>query len=87
LAIFTGILIFLPCALGSLLISKGDKFYESLYNISWHLLSVSDKKTLALIILNSEKSKGLTAGIRTLEFSAFQEVNHKLKYYDLYVYE
>ncbi|XP_070502403.1 odorant receptor 30a-like [Chironomus tepperi] len=72
----TGCLIFLPCAISSVLISKGDKFYTNLYNISWRLMSIEDQKTLRFIILNSKKSKGLAAGIRTLELSAFLEVNN-----------
>ncbi|KAL7029970.1 hypothetical protein ACKWTF_006452 [Chironomus riparius] len=73
-AVSTGFLIFLPCALGSVLISKGDEFYQNLYNISWHLMSISDQKSLKFIILNSKKPNGLAAGIRTLELSAFLEI-------------
>ncbi|KAL7029971.1 hypothetical protein ACKWTF_006453 [Chironomus riparius] len=74
-AISTGFLIFLPCVLGSILISKGDEFYRKLYNISWHLLSISNQKSFKFIILNSKTSKGLAAGIQTLELTAFLEVN------------
>ena len=73
-AVSTGALIFLPCALGSILISKGDKFYENVYNISWNLLSTSDQKSLAFIILYAKKPKGLAAGITTLNLSTFLEV-------------
>ena len=61
-----------------MLISKGDEFYQNLYDISWHLLPITDQKSLIFIILNSKKSKGLAAGYRTLELSAFHEVNYSI---------
>jgi hypothetical protein len=57
-----------------MLTSKGDEFYENLYNISWNSLSISDQKSLQIIILYAKKPKGLAAGITTLDFGTFMEV-------------
>ncbi|XP_070502402.1 uncharacterized protein [Chironomus tepperi] len=73
-ALVTGFQLFLPCAFGSILVSKGEKYYHDLYNISWHLMSNSDQKLLRFIIFYSKRSKSLAAGIRILELSAFLEV-------------
>ncbi|XP_070502404.1 putative odorant receptor 83c [Chironomus tepperi] len=73
-AVITGFQLFLPCALGSMLVSKGEQFYDDLCNFSWNLVSISDQKALKFILQYSRKPKGLSAGFVALNFYTFLQI-------------
>lgn len=66
--------IFAPCLLGMFVLLKGDKYYENLCNISWHLLSLSDQKSLSLLLVTAIRPKSITMGIKVLNLQSFLEV-------------
>lgn len=64
-----------PCVFGTLLSNRGDEYYENLYSIKWYMLSVSDQKSIALLLTGAFRERTLSTGLITLNLESFVEVN------------
>jgi hypothetical protein len=67
--------IFMPCVLATLLIVKAEEFFESLCDIPWYLLSLSDQKAVMMLMMAAQKEKTLSAAIFELDMRSFVEVS------------
>ncbi|CRK97284.1 CLUMA_CG010679, isoform A, partial [Clunio marinus] len=72
--VVTALQIFFPNLLGTVLIVAGDNYYNHLCNISWHMLSVSDQKSVLLLLVSAINPKKITAGLAVLQLQTFIEI-------------
>jgi hypothetical protein len=63
-----------PCALGAVLIVKGENYYRDLCGISWHLMPISNQKSIQMIMSFSVKPRQLSAGFKILNMETFVDV-------------
>lgn len=68
--------VFVPCILGSYLVHKGEDLYQSIYEISWYLLSLPNQKSLLLILGSAKNSRSMSAGLTTISLEQFIEVKN-----------
>lgn len=61
LAVLFG-LIFVPCAIGTVIEVKNDELVNEIYSISWYLLTPKERKTYRLFLLGAQKTPMLTCG-------------------------
>jgi hypothetical protein len=78
LLLITAFQIFVPCLLGTFLVHEGDKYFANLYNISWHLLSLSDQKSMTILLVFAIKPKSITMRLKVLDLQSFVDVNIKV---------
>lgn len=52
----------------------GDKHYTSLCNINWHLLSLSDQKSISLMMVFAIQPKPITMILKVLNVESFLKV-------------
>ena len=71
--------IFIPCLLASILIDYGDKYYDNLCNLSWYLLSPSDKKSFTVLLIPALFPKSMSCGLMQMNLQMFVEVRQRLK--------
>lgn len=67
-------ILFVICVLGAMLTYKSEEIYKETYNLSWHLMSLSDQKSFKIILIFAKDIKTLSAGLQTLNFETFYEV-------------
>lgn len=67
--------IFIPCALSSLLVMKGEEFYLALIDVSWYLLSQENQKAFQMLIIASQDLREMSAGNVTINLPLFIEVS------------
>lgn len=76
--------LFVPCVLGTIVVMKGDKFYDDVCKLPWHLMSVTDQKSIQMIIGYASKPKQLSAGVKILNMETFVEVfKNALNYFNI----
>jgi hypothetical protein len=66
--------IFVPCLLGTFLIDYGEKYFENLYKISWHEMSLADQKSLSIILSSAIVPTQMTSGLNVLDLQSFVDV-------------
>ena len=63
-----------PCVFGTFLTLKGDEYFDNLCSIKWYLLSISDQKSVALLLTGAYRERTLSTGLITLNLESFVEV-------------
>lgn len=63
-----------PCVFGTFLSLKGDEYYDNLCNVKWYMLSISDQKSIALLLTGAFRERTLSTGLVTLNLESFVEV-------------
>jgi hypothetical protein len=66
--------IFTPCLLGTLLINEGEKYFGHLCKITWHELSLSDQKSISIMLSSALRPKTISTGLKVLDFQSFVDV-------------
>lgn len=56
---------------------QGDNYYTNLCSINWHLLSLSDQKSISLLMVFAINPKSITMGLKVLNVESFLEVKNK----------
>ena len=70
--------IFIPCLLGTFLLTQGEKYEKNLCNLHWNLMSITDQKALRLLLWGAYKPKKISMGLKVLNLQTFVEVKQKL---------
>jgi hypothetical protein len=70
----TAFQIFVPCLLGMFLINEGDKYFKNLCNISWHELSLSDQKSLSIMMSAAIEPLKISTNLTVLDLQSFVDV-------------
>lgn len=72
--------LFVFCILGEFLIGKAKGVNETLYSSNWYkILNVDDRRKLLLLIMNSQKTAGYSAGgFTNLSLPTFLDVSCNL---------
>lgn len=52
----------------------GERYFESLCNINWHLLPLADQKTLNILMSAAIQPKPITIVIKEINLGLFVEV-------------
>lgn len=68
--------LFVPCVMSTVLKSKAENFYKNIYKLSWHLMSISDQKSVQLIMKYAFLPKQLSTGLSVLNMETFVEVKN-----------
>lgn len=67
-----------PCVMGTVLTTKGENFYDHICKLSWHLMSISDQKSIQIIMTYAVLPKQLSSGIKILNMETFVEVKFEV---------
>ncbi|XP_063706411.1 odorant receptor 94a-like [Culicoides brevitarsis] len=54
--------VFMTCAYGVVLETKGNKLVESIYELNWHLLRVTERRLIVLYLVGTQKMKYFSFG-------------------------
>jgi hypothetical protein len=63
-----------PCVMGTILITKGENYYLGICKVSWHLMPVSDQKSIQMIMNFAAIPRQLSAGLKILDMETFVDV-------------
>lgn len=66
--------VFVPCLMGTLLIYKGEQFYDNIYNSLWYLLPVSDQKLILVLLCGAKRLQTMSAGLTVISLEQFVNV-------------
>lgn len=60
--------------IGTVLTMKGDDYYDQICKLSWNKMSLSDQKSISLMMNAAQKPKEVTFGLMKLNLESFLEV-------------
>ncbi|CAO1360022.1 unnamed protein product [Diamesa hyperborea] len=67
--------LFVPCLVGTVLLVKGDEFYDDICKLSWNTMSLQDQKSISIMLTFAQNSKTVSFGLMKLNLESFLEVN------------
>ena len=67
--------LFVPCLVGTVLLVKGDEFYDDICKLSWNTMSLRDQKSISIMLSFAKTSKTVSFGLMKLNLESFLEVN------------
>jgi hypothetical protein len=67
--------VFVPCLFGSLLIHKGEEYYDNISQVSWYELPKEERKSIVMLLRSAIKVNKMSAGVKVISLEEFVEVD------------
>jgi hypothetical protein len=68
--------VFLPCLFGSLLIHKGEEYYDNISQVSWYELPTEERKSVVMLLRSAIEINKMSAGLTVISLEEFVEVDN-----------